>query len=136
MIKIYRDFQKLKPSSSNDVLLIDNRGTTIEVTVKTKGRKSSSGMVSGSLNTSKVTEDKTVNNNIMDSHASNWSRTLREQNRPVLKQGLQHLAREIQSSKHARHENHERKEIRTITETHQSHKYIRVSIQTHEFSII
>ncbi|XP_043273445.1 uncharacterized protein [Venturia canescens] len=105
--------------------MIDNRGTTIEVTVKTKGRKSSSGMTSCCLNTPKMMEDKPPTNNIIESHTSNWSRTLREQNRPVLKQGLQQFAGQIQSTKHARHENHERKEFRTITETHQSHKFIR-----------
>ncbi|XP_076662463.1 uncharacterized protein LOC143365802 isoform X2 [Halictus rubicundus] len=78
-------------ASSKDLVLYDNCDTLIELTVKTKGRKRTSTMVSSNPTSHKGVEEKRKPGSSCDSHSS-WGRVLREQNRATMKQTLQHVA--------------------------------------------
>ncbi|KZC07398.1 hypothetical protein WN55_09390 [Dufourea novaeangliae] len=87
---------------SEGLVLYDNCNTLIEVTVKTKGRKRTSTMVSSSPTSHKGVEEKRRPSSSGDSHQS-WTRILREQNRATIKQGLQQLVSRTPVTKSAKH---------------------------------
>ncbi|XP_076281617.1 uncharacterized protein LOC143209611 isoform X1 [Lasioglossum baleicum] len=73
--------KELSPTSeapSEGLVVYDNCNTLIEVTVKTKGRKRTSTMVSNNPTSHKGVEEKRKPGNSSESHSS-WGRVLREQ---------------------------------------------------------
>ncbi|XP_076685283.1 uncharacterized protein LOC143377640 [Andrena cerasifolii] len=87
---------------SEGLVLFDNCNTLVEVTVKTKGRKRTSTMVSSSPISHKGVEEKRRPGGSSDSHP-NWGQILRDQNRATMKQGLQQLAGRPPASKSKKH---------------------------------
>ncbi|CAK9816939.1 hypothetical protein ANTPLA_LOCUS9178 [Anthophora plagiata] len=109
---------------SEGLVLYDNDNTLIEVTVKTKGRKRTSNMVSSSPTSHKGVEEKRRPSCSSDTH-QNWGRVLREQNRTAMKQGLQQLVTRTPGSKSSKLGS-ETKEIKKHSLTHQKqdHKHL------------
>ncbi|XP_076247755.1 uncharacterized protein LOC143187406 isoform X2 [Calliopsis andreniformis] len=105
---------------SEGLVLFDNCNTVIEVTVKTNGRKRTSTMVSSSPTSHKGVEEKRKPGSSGDSHP-NWGRKLREQNRAVIRQGLQQFSGRIPCSKSTKHGN-EDKETKKHSTSHQKHE--------------
>ncbi|XP_076176038.1 uncharacterized protein LOC143151091 isoform X2 [Ptiloglossa arizonensis] len=103
------------------LVLFDNCNTLIEVTVKTKGRKRTSTMVSSSPTSHKGVDEKRRPGSSGDSHQS-WCRILREQNRAILKQGLQQMTGRVPASKLTKHAN-ETKETKKHSLNHQKHEH-------------
>lgn len=88
--------------------------------MKTKGRKRTSTMVSGSPTSHKGVEEKRKPGSSGNSH-QNWGQKLREQNRVVMKQGLQQLAGRTSASKSTKH-GIEDKETKKHSSNHQKHE--------------
>ncbi|CAL7943201.1 unnamed protein product [Xylocopa violacea] len=110
--------------SSEGLVLYDNCNTLVEVTVKTKGRKRTSTMVSSSPTSHKGMEEKRRPGCSGDSHQS-WGRMLREQNKASMKQGLQQLMSKASGSKSSKHGS-ETKETKKHSLNHQKadHKHL------------
>lgn len=106
-------------------MYLDNCSTTVQVTVKTAGRKRTSTMVSGSpTNQKAIEEKKKAGDNVEANH--NWGRILGEQNRLAMKQNLQQsmqYATRTHTSKSTRQSTTEAKEARKSLEVHRSHRY-------------
>ncbi|XP_046623078.1 uncharacterized protein LOC124306424 isoform X1 [Neodiprion virginianus] len=109
-----------------DVLVFDNCSTTVQVTVKTKGRKRTSTMVSGSPTNHKAIEEKKKASGNGEHH-HNWGRILGDQNRIAVKQNLQQslqqYAARTHTSKSTRQSTTDSKEARKLLEVHRSQRY-------------
>ncbi|KAG7205397.1 hypothetical protein KM043_007391 [Ampulex compressa] len=103
------------------VVYFDNCSTLIEVTVKAKERKRTSAMVSNSPIGQRAMEGKKRPLSGSDTH-QNWGRILREQNRPVMKQGLKQLISQTQLSKSVKPKT-DSKEARRIMEMQKHEKH-------------
>ncbi|XP_057336856.1 kinesin-related protein 10-like isoform X1 [Microplitis mediator] len=87
----------LPKSSSSGVVVLDNETTTVEVTVKKRGKKSSSNVDKVTVSNEKLSGDKKQSCGFENHH---WSRILREQNLSTLKQNYRPcLAKSQQESK-------------------------------------
>ncbi|XP_017767428.1 PREDICTED: uncharacterized protein LOC108556027 [Eufriesea mexicana] len=107
--------------SSGGLVSYDNCNTLIEVIVKAKGHKRTSTMVSSSPTGHKAVEEKKRPGSSSDSHQS-WGRVLREQNKTVMKQGLQRLMTRTPGSKSSKH-GCEIKETKKQSLNHQKSDY-------------
>ncbi|XP_048507527.1 uncharacterized protein LOC105693917 isoform X2 [Athalia rosae] len=107
---------------SGDLLVFDNCSTTVQVTVKTKGRKRTSTMVSGSPTNHKAIEEK-KKASANGENLQNWGKILGDQNRLVMKQNLQQYATKTHSSKSNRQSSSDSKEARRCLEVHRSQRY-------------
>nr|XP_033325845.1 uncharacterized protein LOC117220210 isoform X1 [Megalopta genalis]XP_033325846.1 uncharacterized protein LOC117220210 isoform X1 [Megalopta genalis] len=93
--------KQLSPTSevpAGGLVVYDNYNTLIEVTVKTKGRKRTSTMVSSSPTSQKGIEEKRKPGSSGDPH-QNWARIFRKQNRATMKQTLQHFTERTSAPK-------------------------------------
>lgn len=111
--------------SPDEVRVYDNCSTTVQVTVKTKGRKRTSTMVSGSPTNQKAIEEKKKASGNGDAN-QNWGRILAEQNCLAMKQNLRHSlqsATRTHSSKSTRQSTSDSKEARRSLEVHRSQRY-------------
>ncbi|KAK0181990.1 hypothetical protein PV327_000165 [Microctonus hyperodae] len=108
--------------SPNGIVVFDNEGTTVEVTVKTKGKMSSPSMKNLSPMSVNKIEGRKSSEISIDSH-NNWSKILREQNQSTLRQTMQHFVEKTPTSKLSRSNLSENKESKRSIESRKSFKY-------------
>lgn len=92
-------FQHSSVSSPNSLVVFDNHSTTVEVTVKTKGKKGPTSFATNQspLNIKKQSpgHGKSIEEkrrSLVNTESHDWSRILREQNQSTLKQSVQKLS--------------------------------------------
>ncbi|KAK0083164.1 hypothetical protein PV325_009222 [Microctonus aethiopoides] len=108
--------------SPNGIVVFDNESTTVEVTVKTKGKMSSPSVKNQSPMSVNKIEGRKSSEISIDSH-SNWNKILREQNQSSLRQTMQHFVEKTPTSKTSRSNLSENRESKRSIESKKSFKH-------------
>lgn len=104
LIKLLNIIQST-PGSLSDRVVIDKQGTTVAITVKTKGHKTASKMPktpSSSIPEPESQTERRKRSSVLTENKSNWTGTLREQTKASLKQSLHQINGRASGSKTAR----------------------------------